>query len=83
MMVIGLPELQVEHDGICKGCALGRYAKGPFLSSDNRSKGILDMVPSDACGPRTVSSLGGFWYHVIVIDYFYGNTWIYFKKDQG
>lgn len=59
-MVIGLLNLQVEHDGICRGCALCRSAKGSFLSSDNWSKGILDLVPSDACGPRTVSYLGVF-----------------------
>jgi hypothetical protein len=27
-MVTGLPPLRVEHDGICRGCALGKNAKG-------------------------------------------------------
>jgi hypothetical protein len=69
-MVTGLPELQVEHDGICRGCALGKNAKGYFPRSDNRSKGILDLVHSDVCGPMTVASLGGFMYYVIFIDDF-------------
>jgi hypothetical protein len=67
-MVTGLPELQVEHDGICRGCALGKNAKGSFPRSDNRSKGILDLVHSDVCGPMTVAYLGGFLYYVIFID---------------
>lgn len=37
-----------------------KSSKGSFPSSDNWSKGILDMVPSNACGPRTISSLGDF-----------------------
>jgi hypothetical protein len=58
-MVTGLPHLCVEHDGICRGCALGTNAKGSFPSSDSRSNGILDFVHSDLCGPMTVASLSG------------------------
>jgi hypothetical protein len=42
-IVTGLPELSIEHSDVCKGCALGKYAKTTFPSSDNRSKGILDF----------------------------------------
>ena len=38
-MVTGLPKIHVEHDGICRGCALDKNAKGYFLSNDSRSKG--------------------------------------------
>jgi hypothetical protein len=64
-MVTGLPQLCVEHDGICRGCSLGKNSKGSFLSSDNRSKGILDLVHSDLCGPMIVASLSGYLYYVI------------------
>nr|QHR90811.1 hypothetical protein Q903MT_gene4837 [Picea sitchensis] len=43
-VVTGLPELQVEHDGICRGCALGKNAKKSFPSSSSRSKGTLDLI---------------------------------------
>jgi hypothetical protein len=43
-MVTSLPEIHVQHDGVCKGCALGKNVKGSFLRSDNRSKGILDLI---------------------------------------
>jgi hypothetical protein len=46
----------VEHDGVCKGCTLGKNAKESFSSSDNRSKGILDIIHSDVCGQMTVPS---------------------------
>jgi hypothetical protein len=29
-MVTGLPDMQVEHYGVCKGCALGKNAKEFF-----------------------------------------------------
>ena len=64
-MVTCLPEIQVQHNGVCRGCALGKNVKGSFLSSDNRSKGILDLVHLDLCGPMTVSSLSGYLYYVI------------------
>jgi hypothetical protein len=34
-MVTVLSDIQVEHDGVCKGCALGNNAKGSFSSSNN------------------------------------------------
>jgi hypothetical protein len=49
-MVEGIPELQSTHEGICKGCALGKNIKKPFPSNNNRSKEILDLIHSDVCG---------------------------------
>jgi hypothetical protein len=43
-MVVGIPELQSVHEGVCRGCALGKNIKKPFPSSENRSKGILDLI---------------------------------------
>jgi hypothetical protein len=67
-MVIGLPNMQVEHDGVCKGCALGKTAKKGFANSDSGSQGILDIIHSDVCGQMTMPSLGNFVYYVIFID---------------
>jgi hypothetical protein len=53
-MVTILPDLQVEHDGICRGCALKKNVNVSFLSSDNNSKQILDIVHSYVCGPMTI-----------------------------
>ena len=50
-MVTSLPEIQVDHEGICKGCAQGKNVKKPFPSSDNKSKGALDIIHSDVCTP--------------------------------
>jgi hypothetical protein len=52
------------------------------LISDNRSKGILDLVHSDVCGPMIVACLGGFLYYVILIDDFPQKKWIFFMKSK-
>jgi hypothetical protein len=59
-MVTCLLEIQIQHKGVCKGCALGKNVKGSFSSSDNRSKEILDLIHLDVCGPMIVASLNGY-----------------------
>jgi hypothetical protein len=55
--VTNLLEIHIKHDGICRGCSLGKNVKGSFLSSDSRSKGILDLIHTHFCVPMTVASL--------------------------
>jgi hypothetical protein len=81
-MIVGIPELQSVHEGICRGCALGKNIKKPFPSSENRSKKILDMIHSDVCGPMPVKSLGGSLYYVTFIDDFSRKSWMYLIKTK-
>jgi hypothetical protein len=81
-MVKGLPEIQIQHEGVCKGFSLGKNVKGSFPSSDNRTKEILDLIHSDVCGPMTVASLNGYLYYVLFIYYHSSKTWIYFLKNK-
>jgi hypothetical protein len=81
-LVEGIPELQSTHEGICKGCALGKNIKKPFPSSNNRSKEILDLIHSDVCGLMPVKYLGGSSYYVIFIDDYSRKTWLYLLKTK-
>jgi hypothetical protein len=81
-MVEGIPELQSTHEGICKGCALGKNIKKPFPSNNNRFKEILDLIHSDVCGSMPVKSLGGYSYYVIFIDDYSRKTWLYLLKTK-
>jgi hypothetical protein len=67
-MVEGIPKLQSIHEGICKGCALGKNVKKSFSGNNSRSKEILDLIHSDVCGSMPIKSLGGSLYYVIFID---------------
>jgi hypothetical protein len=81
-MVTGLPEIQVQHNGVCRRCALGKNVKGSFLSSDSISKGILDLIHLDMCEPMIVASLNRYSYYVLFIDDHSRKTWIYFLKTK-
>jgi hypothetical protein len=81
-MVEGIPELQSTHEGIYKGCALGKNIKKPFPSNNNRSKEILDLIHLDVCGLMPVKSLGGSSYYVIFIDDYSRKTWLYLLKTK-
>jgi len=62
-MVIGFPEIQVNHDGICKGCAQARKnVKILFPRSDKKSKGVLDIMHSDMCVPMKTTSISRYVY---------------------
>eukprot|EP00253_Pinus_taeda_P002262 PITA_02262 len=40
-MAIGMPESQVEQEGVCPGCAEGKLKRGPFPSSQSKTFDIL------------------------------------------
>jgi hypothetical protein len=82
-MVTGLPKIQAEPDGVCKGCAQGKNVKHSFSHSDNRAKGVLDIMHSDVCGPMLATSLSGYVYYVSFIDDYSRKTWIYLLKEKN
>jgi hypothetical protein len=45
-MVTGMPEFQVEKEGVCLGCAEGKLKRGPFPSSQSKTFDILQLVHS-------------------------------------
>ena len=75
-MVTGLPEIQVNHEGICKGCTQEKYVNQPFPSNDRKSKRALDIIHSDLCGPMLDTSVRGYVYYVSFIEDFSRKTWI-------
>jgi transposase InsO family protein len=82
-IVSGVPKFSTEHQEVCKGCALGKYTKIAFPSSDSRAAGILDLIHTDVCGPMSFASLTGFLYYVAFIDDFSRKSWIFFMKTKG
>ena len=68
-VVTSLLEIQIDHEGMCKGCcAQGKNIKNPYPNSDNKAKGILDIIYSDICGPVQTTSLSGYVYYASFID---------------
>jgi hypothetical protein len=82
-VVTGVPQINIEHQDVCRGCALGKFAKASFPSNDSRSVGILDLVHTDVCGPMSRNSLSGCEYYLTFIDDYSRKTWIYFLKAKS
>jgi len=80
--VLGVPKLSTERDDVCRGCALGKYAKAAFSESNNRAKSVLGLIHSDICGPMSTKALSGVEYFVTFIDDHSRKTWIYFLKTK-
>jgi hypothetical protein len=81
--VTGFLEIQVNHEGICKGCAQGKNVKKPFPSSDRKAKEALVIIHLDVCGLMSDTFLSRYVYYVSFIDDFSYKTWIYFLKDKS
>ena len=82
-VVTGLPDLKIDHAGTCKGCASGKNIKNPFLKSETKTKGTLELIHSDVCGPMPSISLSGYEYYVTFTDGHSRKTWIYFLKKKS
>ena len=72
----------IDCEGICKGCAKGKKIKNPFLKSDTKSEGILELIHSDVCGHMPSTYLSGYLYYVTFIDDYSRKTWVNFLKSK-
>jgi len=57
--VSGVLELSTKPDDVCRGCALGKYAKAAFSRSNNRAKSVLELIHSDICISMSTRALNG------------------------
>ena len=76
----GVPDISSDHIDTCRGCAMGKFAKSPFPSSDSRSTKILDLNHTDVSGQMSHVSLSGYEYYVLFINDHSRRTWIYFLR---
>ena len=65
-----------------KECAKGKNTKNPYPNSENKAKGILDIVHLDVCEPMQKTSLSEYVYYASFIDDYSYKTWIYFLKKK-
>ena len=70
-VVEGIPEIQVKHEGVCKGCVKGKNTKKTLPSSESKEKVNLEIIHSDVCSSMSSSSLSGYVYYVSFSDDFF------------
>ena len=55
----------------------------PFLKSETKNKGTLELIHYDVCGSMPSTSLSGYDYYVTFIDDYSRKTWIYFLNTKS
>eukprot|EP00253_Pinus_taeda_P026306 PITA_26306 len=73
-MVTGMPDFNMNHEGVCQRCAAGKLTRELFPSSESQTTDILQFVHSDLSGMLLLTSLGGYLYYAIFVDDFSRKT---------
>ena len=55
----------------------------PFQKVKKKTKGTLELIQSDVCGPMPSTYLSGYEYYVTFIDDYSRKAWIYFLKTKS
>ena len=66
--VRGLPKFKKPDNIMCKQCQLGKMTNSSFKSKNHISKGILEIVHTNLCGPIEVESYKGDKYIMLFVD---------------
>nr|GFC11711.1 retrovirus-related Pol polyprotein from transposon TNT 1-94 [Tanacetum cinerariifolium] len=89
-IVIGLPKLKYVKDQLCSSCELSKAKRSSFKSKATpSSKGRLNLLHMDLCGPMRVDSINGQKYILVIVnDYsrgteFLNKTLNAFFKEEG
>nr|GEW57349.1 retrovirus-related Pol polyprotein from transposon TNT 1-94 [Tanacetum cinerariifolium] len=84
-IVIGLPKLKYVKDQLCSSYELSKSKRSSFKSKAVlSSKGTLNLLHMDLCGPMRVASINGMKYIMVIIDDYSRYTWTLFlhSKDE-
>nr|GFA47578.1 retrovirus-related Pol polyprotein from transposon TNT 1-94 [Tanacetum cinerariifolium] len=84
-IVIGLPKLKYVKDQLCSSCELSKAKRSSFKSKVvPSSKGRLNLLYMNLCGPMRVASINGNKYILVIVDDYSRYTWTLFlcSKDE-
>nr|GEX86340.1 copia protein [Tanacetum cinerariifolium] len=82
-VVIGLPKLKYVKDQLCSSCEVSKAKRSSFKSKAvPSSKGSLNLLHMDLCGPMQVASINGKKYILVIIDDYSRYTWTLFLRSK-
>nr|GEW40847.1 retrovirus-related Pol polyprotein from transposon TNT 1-94 [Tanacetum cinerariifolium] len=88
-IVIVLPKLKYVKDQLCSSCDLSKAKRSSFKSKAvPSSKGRLNLLHMDLCGPMRVASINGKKYILVIVNDYSRYTWTLFllitvRTDKG
>nr|GEW98152.1 retrovirus-related Pol polyprotein from transposon TNT 1-94 [Tanacetum cinerariifolium] len=81
--VIGLPKLKFVKDQLCSSCELSKAKRSSFKSKAvSSSKGRLNFLHMDLCGPMRVASINRKKYIMVIVDDYSRYTWTLFLRSN-
>ncbi|GJZ17746.1 retrovirus-related pol polyprotein from transposon TNT 1-94 [Tanacetum coccineum] len=82
-VVIGLPKLKYVKDQLCSSCEVSKAKRSSFKSKTvPSSKGRLNLLHMDLCGPMRVASINGKKYILVIVDDYSRYTWTLFLRSK-
>nr|GEX00215.1 hypothetical protein [Tanacetum cinerariifolium] len=82
-IVIGLPKLKFVKDHLCSSCDLGKAKRKSFQSKTTpSSKGRLQLLHMDLCGPMRVASINGKRFVLVIVNDYSRYTWTHFLRSK-
>nr|GEV29194.1 hypothetical protein [Tanacetum cinerariifolium] len=81
--MIGLPKLKYVKDQLCSYCELSKAKRSSFKSKAvPSSKGRLNLLHMDLCGPMRVASINEKKYILVIVDDYSRYTWTLFLRSK-
>ncbi|GJY03248.1 retrovirus-related pol polyprotein from transposon TNT 1-94 [Tanacetum coccineum] len=82
-VVIGLPKLKYVKDQLCSSYEVSKAKRSSFkLKTVPSSKGRLNLLHMDLCGPMRVASINGKKYILVIVDDYSRYTWTLFLRSK-
>ncbi|GJX63304.1 retrovirus-related pol polyprotein from transposon TNT 1-94 [Tanacetum coccineum] len=79
----GLPKLKYVKDQLCSSCEVSKAKRSSFKSKTvPSSKGRLNLLHMDLCGPMRVASINGKRYILVIVDDYSRYTWTLFLRSK-
>ncbi|GJR45866.1 retrovirus-related pol polyprotein from transposon TNT 1-94 [Tanacetum coccineum] len=82
-VVISLPKLKYVKDQLCSSCEVSKAKRSSFKTKVVPiSKGRLNLLHMDLCGPMRVASINGKKYILVIVDDYSRYTWTLFLRSK-
>ncbi|GJR58077.1 hypothetical protein Tco_1500239 [Tanacetum coccineum] len=82
-VTIFLPKLKYVKDQLCSSCKVSKAKRSSFkLKTVPRSKGRLNLLHMDLCGPMRVASINRKKYILVIVDDYSRYTWTLFLRSN-
>ncbi|GKF21782.1 retrovirus-related pol polyprotein from transposon TNT 1-94, partial [Tanacetum coccineum] len=75
-----LPKLKYVRDQLCSSCEMSKAKRSSFAIPS--SKGRLNLLHMDLCGPMRVASINGKKYILVIVDDYSRYTWTLFLRSK-